>query len=124
MEGRPSTVTLQPRPVGQSGAWSSPNRVMCSTVSAGRPPTIAVSPNRWAETVPASMRPAFTSKALAANATRRSYTRSSMVASNPSASSISGARKTGLAIAASAIGTGSSGGLPKPMTSKSMAALS
>jgi hypothetical protein len=41
IEGLPSTVTFQPRPVGQSGACSSPSRVMCSTVNARRPPMIA-----------------------------------------------------------------------------------
>ena len=41
IDGVPSTVTRQPRPVGQSGAWSAPMRVTCSIVSASRPPTTA-----------------------------------------------------------------------------------
>src|SRR5208337_142468 len=37
IDGMPSTVTFQPRPFGQCGAWSGPRRVMCSTVRARRP---------------------------------------------------------------------------------------
>ena len=71
IDGLPSMATRQPRPVGQSGAWSARSRVMCSTVIASRPSTIAEQAKRWAETVPASMRPAATSKPSSATATAR-----------------------------------------------------
>ena len=45
---------------------------MCSMVITARPPTSPEYPNRWALTVPASIRPAATSRPAAVVATRRS----------------------------------------------------
>ena len=71
IDGRPSTLTFHPRPLGQSGAASGRSRVTCSTVRARRPSTMAVAENRMASTVPTSMRPAATSNASSATRTSR-----------------------------------------------------
>src|SRR5258706_383484 len=60
-----------PGVAGHSGAWSSRRRVMCSIVSARRPPMTAVYQNRCAAPVPASIRPALISNGLSASATSR-----------------------------------------------------
>jgi len=64
---------------------------MCSTASAGRPPTTAVAENRIAATVPGSMRPAATSSERSASHTCRSNAKSSIAAPSPSATSMRGA---------------------------------